>query len=779
MSQMLLFLHKMSTMLFAISTSFIFALVLFFIGQQKFERFTWLASILPIGLFIYFAQFIPAVAEGEIMRFTSEWVPSLNVNLDFQLDGLALLFALLITGIGSFVFIYTKEYLKGNDKLLRFYCYLSIFMGAMLGLVTSNNLISLFIFWELTSISSFFLISFKNTDQSSRKSALLALSITGLGGLSLLAFSVLAGQMTGTYTISEMLSTPEVFQNGELSMYLLVFLLLAAFTKSAQFPFHFWLPGAMKAPTPVSTYLHSATMVKAGVYLLLRFSPHFAMNEYFGDILIVFGGITMLYASIHTLFRTDLKGILAYSTIGALGILVFLIGIGTPEAITAAIIFIVVHALYKATLFLVTGTIDHSSGTRDITHLAGLRKIMLPLSIAGLLAAVSSAGIPPSVGFVGKDLIYESTLHSGFNTGLLTTIALVTNIFMVFAGFVVGVKPFVGKLPENLSETEKPNLILWLPPVLLALLGIVFGLFPGLLGSLFTNNITPVLTGEVGPHLKLWHGFNFIFLLSIITIVSGLLLYFLWKPSKTKETFIQRFNVFAPKDILLSLGDLFSKLSLFLTRLFQNGYLRRYVMILLVILTVVLGIHIFINPRVYLNIQQIKSLDWNEIIICIIMFFAILFSVFSKSRLSAVAGLGIVGYAMCFIFVFYGAPDLAMTQFTIDTLTVILFVLVLYRLPKYLKMSNPTNRIRDGIIALTFGTFISFIIVEIMNESPVKNVTEFYSENAYVLAKGKNIVNVILVDFRGFDTMIEIIVLSIAAIGVFALLKLYLKKHEK
>lgn len=770
---------KMSTMLFAILTSFIFALVLFFIGQQKFEKFTWLASILPIGLFIYFAQFIPSIANGEVIRFTTEWVPSLNVNLDFQLDGLALLFTLLITGIGSFVFIYTIEYLKGNDKLLRFYCYLSIFMGAMLGLVTSNNLISLFIFWELTSISSFFLISFKNTDQPSRKSALLALSITGFGGLSLLAFSVLAGQITGTYTISEMLANPEAFQSGELSIYLLVFLLLAAFTKSAQFPFHFWLPGAMKAPTPVSTYLHSATMVKAGVYLLLRFSPHFALNEYFGDILVVFGGITMLYASIHTLFRTDLKGILAYSTIGALGILVFLIGIGTPEAITAAIIFIVVHALYKATLFLVTGTIDHSSGTRDITHLAGLRKLMLPLSIAGLLAAISSAGIPPSVGFVGKDLIYESTLHSGFNTGLLTTIALVTNIFMVFAGFVVGVKPFAGKLPENLSETEKPGLTLWLLPVLLALLGIVFGLFPGLLGSLFTNNITPNLTGEAGLHLKLWHGFNFIFLLSIITIGSGLLLYFLWKPSKAKVAFIQRFDAVAPKDIILILGDLFSKFSLFLTRLFQNGYLRRYVMILLVILTVVLGIHIFINPRVYLNIQQIKSLGWNEIIICIIMFFAILFTVFSRSRLSAVAGLGIVGYAMCFIFVFYGAPDLAMTQFTIDTLTVILFVLVLYRLPKYLKMSNPTNRIRDGIIALTFGTFISFIIIEIMNESPIKNVTAFYSENAYVLAKGKNIVNVILVDFRGFDTMIEIIVLSIAAIGVFALLKLYLKKHEK
>lgn len=776
---MLLFLREMSTMLFAILSSFIFALVLFFIGQQKFKRFTWLASLLPLGLFVYFAQFIPSIANGEILQFSTKWVPSLNVNLDFQLDGLALLFTLLITGIGTLVFIYSKEYLKRNDRLLRFYCYLSVFMGAMLGLVTSNNLISMFVFWELTSISSFFLISFKNTDRESRKSALLALSITGLGGLSLLAFAVLAEQMTGTYTISEMLNSSEVFANGDMSVYLLVFLLLAAFTKSAQFPFHFWLPGAMRAPTPVSTYLHSATMVKAGIYLLLRFSPHFSMNEYFGNVLIIFGGVTMLYAAIHTLFRTDLKGILAYSTIGALGILVFLIGIGTATAITAAIIFIVIHALYKASLFLVTGTIDYCSGTRDITHLSGLRKFMLPLSIAGLLAAISSAGIPPSVGFVGKDLIYESTLHSGLSAGLLTTVALVTNIFMVFAGFIVGVKPFVGKLPEHLSETDKPNFTLWAPPVLLALLGIIFGLFPELIGGLFTDNITANLTGKSAPHLKLWHGFNFIFLLSLITIGVGLLIYFLWKPSKSKELFIQRFDVIAPRDLIIQFGNLFSKFSLFLTRLFQNGYLRRYVMILLVILTVVLGLHIFINPRIYLNIEQIKSLDWNEIIICIIMLSAILFTVFSKSRLSAVAGLGIVGYAMCFIFVFYGAPDLAMTQFTIDTLTVILFVLVLYRLPKYLRMSNPTNRIRDGVIALSFGTFMSFIIVEIMNEAPIKRISEFYSENAYVLAKGKNIVNVILVDFRGFDTMIEIIVLSIAAIGVFALLKLYLKKHEK
>ncbi|MDX1651815.1 MAG: hydrogen gas-evolving membrane-bound hydrogenase subunit E [Brumimicrobium sp.] len=769
----------MSIILAVILSSFVFSLILSFIGQKKFESFPWIAPILPLSLFIYFCSFIKGISEGQIYSYSLQWVPSLGVNLDFRLDSLALLFSLLITGIGTLVFTYTLRYMRGNDHLLRFYIYLSVFMGAMLGLVNSNNLISLFIFWELTSISSFFLISFKNRDKGSRQSALTALGITGLGGLCLLAFSVMAGQLTGTFSISEMLGSSEVFTSHPWSTFLLIFLILAAFTKSAQFPFHFWLPGAMKAPTPVSTYLHSATMVKAGIYLLLRFTPHFSSNPDFHSVLITFGGITMLYGGFHLIFRKDLKGILAYSTIGALGILVFLTGIGTPEAITAAVVFIIVHALYKATLFLIAGSIDSSTGTRDITRLSGMRKILPILFIAGLLAAISSAGIPPSIGFVGKDLIYEATLHNDGDTIFLTTLAVIANIFMVWGGFLVGMKPFTGKLPDHLSESEKLPVIMWATPLFLAICGIIAGLFPWLVDNAFSAHITENLTGNNSGHLKLWHGFNLILLLSFLTISIGLVFFFLWKPGTSKENFIQRFSAIAPKEIMLKLVGKFEELSLFLTRLFQNGYLRRYVMVLLVILTTVLGLHVFSNPMNLQDMNDLKSIDLNEIIICGIMLAAILFTIFINSRLAAVAGLGIVGYAMCFIFVFYGAPDLAMTQFTIDTLTVILFVLVLYRLPKYLRYSNPTNRIRDGIIATTFGTFIALIILEITAENPVKNVTEYYAENAYTLAKGKNIVNVILVDFRGFDTMIEIIVLSVAAIGVFALLKLYLKKHEK
>tara|TARA_B100000508_G_C11465884_1_gene282565 strand:- start:51424 stop:53730 length:2307 start_codon:yes stop_codon:yes gene_type:complete len=768
----------MSTLLFAILSSFLFAILLFGIGQKVFARISWFASILPISLFTYFLSFLGPTSSGETFSYLTKWVPSAGVNLDFRMDSLSTLFTLLITGVGSLVFLYTMKYLKGHKYLLRFYIYLSIFMGAMLGLVTSNNLISLFIFWELTSISSFFLINFKNTERASRKSAITALSITGFGGLALLAFAVLAGGLAGTYSISEMLNSSEALNNSSFTPILLILLFFAAFTKSAQFPFHFWLPGAMKAPTPVSTYLHSATMVKAGIYLLLRFSPHFGDNEIFSTVLITVGSITMLFAGFHTLFRTDMKGILAYSTIGALGIIIFLIGIGTNTSITAAIVFIIVHALYKATLFLLTGTVDHQTGTRDITQLGGLKKHLPILFVAGLLAAVSSAGIPPSVGFLGKDLIYESTLH-GNQSILLTTIAVITNVFMVFAGFIVGVKPFVGKVTEKTIEVNKPHWLMWFTPLLLAITGIVFGIFPGIIEGLFTNSISQQLSGSEGMHLKLWHGFTLILLLSFITISLGLLIYFLWKPSSKKVRFMEGFNIASPKHILLKFAEYFEQFSYFLTRVFQNGYLRRYVMILLVLLTVVFGVHVFINPRVFLSLKEIRGLEVSEIIVCVVMFVSILYTVLTRSRLSAIAGMGVLGYSICFIFMFYGAPDLAMTQFLIDTLTVILFVLVLYRLPKYLRLSNNTNRIRDGIIATTFGTFLAFTIIEIMNETPIKKTTEFYAKNAYEMAKGKNIVNVILVDFRGFDTMIEIIVLSIAALGVFALLKLYLKKHEK
>ena len=767
-------------MLIAVISGFILALVIpLIMGWMKPKSTIWVA-ILPFSIFGFFLSKLPLILDGETLKVSYQWVPSIGVNLDFNLDGLSYLFVLLISGIGTLVFIYTSSYLKGHQYLDRFYAYLAMFMASMLGLVLSDNIYTLFIFWELTSISSFFLIGFNNDNPASRKSAITALAVTGFGGLFLMAAMVGLGQITGEYQISALAPLAESIQSNDLYGWVLLFLFIAAFTKSAQFPFHFWLPGAMKAPTPVSTYLHSATMVKAGIYLLARFTPVLGNHEWWNSTLIIVGALTMTYAAIHALFRLDLKGILAYSTISALGILVFLIGLGTKEALLAASVFILVHALYKATLFLVTGIIDHETGTRDIRKLGGLNKVMLPVGIAAMLAAISNAGIPPSFGFVGKDLIYDATLGMGDIAWLLTGLAVFTNVALLFAGFLAGIKPFVGELPEEYKKLHLPGPAMYIPPLLLGVLGILFGLAPGLIEGSIIKPVVQSITGVTPDfHLKLWHGFNLILLLSAITIGSGTALYFLLKPSEGLLSKVTRFEKISPQSIIVGLSNSFVLLSRQWTKFFQNGYLRYYLITILSFLTILLGYRFFTGVELYVDTAKLTEVTLYEAIVIIIMASAIFFTVFSKSRLTAVASLGVVGYSFCMIFLFYSAPDLAMTQFSIDTLTVILFVLVLYNLPRYLVLSDNNDKIRDGLLALVFGALISVLTLEVMNESVTKEISEYYAKNAYILGKGKNVVNVILVDFRGFDTIVEITVLAIAAIGVFGLLKLHLKSTEK
>lgn len=767
-------------MLLAVLSGFFIALGLPLIIKALRGINTLWVSLFPLSLFIFFISKLPAIKNGETLSSSWAWVPSLGIGLDFYLDGLSLLFTLLITGIGTLVFVYTSSYLKGHVYLDRFYAYLSLFMASMLGLVLADNIITLFIFWELTSISSFFLIGFNNDNEASRKSALTALSITGLGGLFLLTGMVTLGYVAQEYQISALATLSEEIQGNALYPLILVMVFVGAFTKSAQFPFHFWLPGAMKAPTPVSTYLHSATMVKAGIYLLARFTPILGNHEWWNGPLIIVGSITMVYAAIHAIFRLDLKAILAYSTISALGILVFLIGLGTDEALLAAGVFILVHALYKATLFLVTGIIDHETGTRDVSKLSGLNKVMLPVGIAAILAAISNAGIPSTFGFIGKDLIYEATLHLGSMGYVLTGLAVITNVSLLFAGFLAGVKPFIGPLPEVYSKLHLPPASMWVPPLILASLGIVFGLFPMVVDTALIKPIVASMTlGTPTFELKIWHGFNIILLLSLLTIGSGIALYFIIKPSEVLFAKATRFEKFSPQSAVNQLAEGFVLFSSKWTNFFQNGYLRYYLITILSFLSLLLGYRLFYGVELYVDTSTLSDITLYEAIIVLIMASAIFFTVFSKSRLTAVASMGVVGYCFCLIFLFYSAPDLAMTQFSIDTLTVILFVLVLYNLPKYLKLSDTRDRIRDGLLSLIFGALISILTLEVMNETVTKEISTYYAENAYILGKGKNVVNVILVDFRGFDTMVEITVLAIAALGVFSLLKLRLKSIEK
>lgn len=748
----------------------------------RLKNVLWIS--LPVGLCAWFSAKIPAAARGEVLRESVSWVPSLGVNLDFVTDGLSLLFALMITGVGSLVFIYTSAYMRGHRELDKFYAYLSMFMASMLGLVLADGLMLMFIFWELTSISSFFLIGFNNREEASRKSALTALTITGIGGMGLLAAAVIAKSVMGTDSLETLAASGELLREGPLSGLLIAMIFLAAFTKSAQFPFHFWLPGAMKAPTPVSTYLHSATMVKAGIFLLLRFTAGLNGAPLWNDTLMIVGGLTMAYAAVMALFKTDMKAILAYTTISALGVLTFLIGIGTSAALTAALVFIFVHATYKAALFLVTGIVDHETGTRDVTALGGLRRVMMPVAAAALIAALSSAGLPLTFGFIGKDLIYESTLEfwgsGALNLGMvLTAFAVLTNVFLLHAGFVAGIRPFAGKMPERFADLHMPSPLMWIPPLVLAGFCLLFGVYPAALESGIVHPALTVMGAvEAEPALKLWHGFNTVLALSVLTLVLGTAVYFAVRPSAQLEAWLDRWSKISPEGIYKKSARLFRFFSEKWTFFFQNGHLRYYVLMILIVLTGLIGSRMSGAIHLNANIHSLLTISVYEIAIAILLIVGITVTVFTRSRLTAVLGLGVVGYAICLFFMFYSAPDLAMTQFTIDTLTVILFVLVLYRLPRYLKLSDMRSRVRDWVIASVFGFMLMLIALAAVEEGTNRETSAYYAENAYLLAKGKNIVNVILVDFRGSDTMVEIVVLGVAAVGVFSLLKLRLKKPD-
>ncbi|WP_343701939.1 putative monovalent cation/H+ antiporter subunit A [Chitinophaga sp.] len=766
-------------MISAVLSGFLFAMLVLLFGKYVKGKPAVLTTLLPLSLFVYFLGMLPAV-QTQPLLFSYRWIPSMGIDLNFKLDGLSLLFSLLITGIGTLVFAYASYYLKGHRYLDRFYCYLSLFMASMLGLVLSDNVMLLFVFWELTSITSFFLIGFNNDDAASRRNSLMALAITGGGGFLLMTGFVLLGSLTGGYSISAMLSSADMLKGHAWYGWVLFFLFGGAFTKSAQFPFHFWLPGAMKAPTPVSAYLHSATMVKAGVYLLARFTPVLGGHPFWNTTLLIAGAITMLYSAWHAIQRTDLKGILAYSTIAALGTLVFLLGVGTAEAMVAVAVFILVHALYKAALFLIAGILDHETGTRDVTILRGLRKVMMPVAVAGMLAALSSAGLPLTFGFIGKDLIYEATLHAQAYGYLLTGIAVLTNILVLYAGFQAGIRPFAGPLPEGFRSVHLPDLRLWVPPLILAALGLLYGIVPALADASLVQPVVQALGAAAPAPLKIWHGFNLVLLLSGVTLAAGFALYFMRNPSARHQLAVDRFAHLSPETLVVQSARGFSRFSTWYTNRLHNGNLRSYIHIIIIFITVLLAYKLITGVHLYFDIRtNVAPITIYDVTVFGIILVAIWKTVSTSSRITAVASMSVVGYCICILFVIYSAPDLAMTQFTIDTLTVVLFVLVLFRLPRFLRINDRKVIVRDSIISGLFGILIAIIALEVMNEPTNKETSRFYAENAYLLAKGKNVVNVMLVDFRGFDTMVEITVLVIAALGVYSLLKLRISSSEK
>lgn len=759
-----------------------FALALFAPLIQRFTRDLtgWVLAIVPAAIFAYLLSLAPTIAQGETLRESYSWVPSMGVDLALRIDGLSLLMALIVSGVGVFIFIYGGGYLKGDVLLGRFYAFLSIFMAAMLGVALSDNLILLFVFWELTSISSYLLIGFKHNYEDSRKAALKALVITGAGGLAMLAGLILLALIVGSSSISEILAQGDAIRASSLYLPALILIAIGAFTKSAQFPFHSWLPGAMAAPTPVSAYLHSATMVKAGVFLLARLSPSLGGTPEWVGIVTTFGAVTMLMGGLISLKQTDLKRILAFSTISSLGMMVMLLGLNNKVAIEAAMLFMLTHSLYKGALFMIAGTIDHETGTRDVTQLGGLYRVLPMVALSAALAALSMSGIPPLIGFISKELTYEATLGYPDATTtsalLITAVAVLANMATIAVAILTAFKPFVGEQHETPKHPHPAPLSLWIGSFTLGLLSVGFGLFALPVGEYLVGPAASAVYGKpIELELALWHGINPMLILSIITIVGGVLVY--WRLSTVKRlvSAVDAGERIGPDRIIGAALDGLPTFAQRVTRLTQSGYLRQYVGVTIGVTVALVG-YLFIRwvtpPALADLAAQFDDFAIYETILAVVMLGAVLLVLSAKTLLFMIASLGVIGFSQSLLFVLHGAPDLAMTQFSIETLSVVLFVLMLYRLPDLAHASTRLSRFRDTLIAASAGGLVTVLILTVTSVPLDSPLTQYFVENSLTKAKGANIVNVILVDFRGFDTLGEITVLATASIGVYAMLKL-------
>jgi multicomponent Na+:H+ antiporter subunit A len=759
-------------------------LIVFFLAatapalQRVFRSATGWALALPvIGFVFYFASLLPTISGGEVVLETRPWAPELGINLSFRVDGWSLLFLLLISGIGVLILIYAGGYLQGHPQQGRFFGFLLFFMGSMLGLVASDDLILMFVFWELTSFSSYLLIGFDHERKEARSAALQALLVTGGGGLALLTGFILIGQAAGVSSCTALLEGGDILRGHEHYLAILILLLVAAFTKSAQTPFHFWLPGAMLAPTPVSAYLHSATMVKAGVFLLGRFHPLLGGTDVWYGLVAGVGLLTMITGGLLALPQTDLKRLLAYSTVSALGVLTFLMGVGTALAIKAAVVFLLIHSLYKGALFMVAGAIDHETGTRDVRLLGGLAKGMPITALAAACAVLSMSGFPPFLGFIGKELLYEAQLEAPQASMLFVIGGVLTNVAMIAVAIVVGYRPFYGSPQIPGRGTHEPSVALWIGPLLLGACGLLAGLFPYIFDSqIMAPAASAILGSEVLVDLKLWHGFNKVLLMSFLTVILGFLLYLFI--GKIRAAAASRFSIVSnlgPESIYRGCLNLLTFISEFQTRLLQHGYLRGYVFVVLCVAMALAGFALskFSMPLSF----DFREAHLDEVAIGVIILIAALFVAVTASRLAAVAAVGVVGYCVALLYALYGAPDLALTQILVETLTLVLFVLVVLKLPHFSKLSSPRRKSIDAILSACAGLVITLLVLKALYVEPASRVSGYYVEHAGQ-AQGKNIVNVILVDFRALDTLGEITVLSVAALGVFALTRLRLQKKE-
>ena len=733
--------------------------------------FGWLAAVPPAALAVGFAACLPAIADGETIRVAYDWVPSLGVSLSFLLDGLSLTFALLISGIGALVALYSSAYLAGHAHLGRFWLYLLLFMLSMLGLVLADNLITLFVFWELTTLTSYLLIGFDHAAAKARRSALQALLVTGAGGLALLAGLILLGLAAGSFELSVIIAQGDAVRAHALYLPILVLVLLGAFTKSAQVPFHFWLPNAMAAPTPVSAYLHSATMVKAGIYLLARMHPVLGGSEAWIWALTLFGAVTAVVASVLALRQTDLKQALAYTTLMALGTLTMFLGAEATVAVAAAVTFLIVHSFYKAALFLVVGIIDHQAGTRDVAKLRGLAIAMPITAIAAAAAALSMAGFPPFLGFIGKELKYEGALAIASEPLFVAGAAVLANALMVAVAGIVALRPFYGAPSETPKAPREAPARLLIGPLLLAALGLTFGLAPAVIaGGLVQPAVMAILGRPETVKLALWHGLNLPLLLSLVTFALGLAIFLFHQRLRRMLIGFEAKLPATADQIWDSLLRGLKTLAALQTELLQSGVLRRYLFIIFTSVALAVGATLVMTEALPgpIGWPDLEIKHWA--VVALVASGAFMTAI-ATNRLTAICALGVVGVGIALLFVMFGAPDVAITQLLVETLVVVLVAVAMLRLPGLEQAAARAGRRLDALLAIAVGGVVTATLLAVVEGPLDRSVTTYFEDTSVPEAFGRNIVNVILVDFRALDTFGEVAVVVVAAIGAYALLR--------
>lgn len=715
----------------------------------------------------------PAVLRGEVITAGVEWLPGLGLNANFFLDGLGFLFAGLILGIGLLIILYARFYLTREDPMGQFYTYLLLFQGAMVGIVLSDNILMLLVFWELTSLSSFLLIGYWKHLPEGRQGARMALAVTGSGGLAMIGGMLILGNIAGSYDLTDILQQKEAIQASPLYLPALILILLGAFTKSAQFPFHFWLPHAMAAPTPVSAYLHSATMVKAGLFLMARMWPVLAGTPEWFYIVATTGLVTMVLGAVIALFKDDLKALLAFSTVSHLGLITMLLGFGTKIAAVAAVFHIINHATFKAALFMSAGIVDHEAHTRDIKRLGGLRHLMPITFTIAIIASLSMAGIPPLNGFLSKEMMLEEAFHTTWlgSHAVIPVLAVVAAIFSAAYSFRYIAHVFLGPKRDDYPATpHDPPAGLWLAPAFLVVLVVLIGLnSSGVAGPLVSAAANAVIGDDLPYYsLKLWHGITPALFMSAIAVAGGLL--FL-SQHKRLEAFWNAMPRPEAKVIFEALVDGLARLARSVTDGLHNGSITRYGAIMVLFCTV-MGYYAFRTGSLGAPVHGIQEAGVLPIIGWFCLMVATVAVVLKhRNRLLALVLIGVVGLIVSLGFNYLSAPDLALTQISVEVVTIVLMLLALNFMPKETPIETPLPaRLRDMGIAAVAGLGTAGLIYALLTRDFVlPSISEFHLANSYKGGGGTNVVNVILVDFRGFDTFGEIIVLGIAALVIFAL----------